>query len=108
MSLELELNVTQRMADVADIQADLRDHFKATEVDVHSRDGSGAGSEVHLTFEGFQSVDDAYDRMAEVDYEVRSHNGIGKVRSGVNVPLEESDDRPMAWVNATYFAEGDK
>jgi len=87
----------------------IRDRFKATSVDV---DTDADGVTARLQFRGFTDLDDALTRVDEVARELNELEETTEVHAGINTSggydphTEETDDRPMGWVNATLETEG--
>lgn len=85
------------------VQAEFRDRYKATAVQVSTVDD---GIDLRLEFRGFTDLEAAFDRISDVTQELE-HNHDADVTAGVNASgfdypdEDEPDHRPAGWVSAT-------
>jgi len=86
----------------------IRDRFSATGADIDSDDD---GVTIRLQFRGFTDLDTALKRVGEVARELNEYTETTSVHTGVNTDggydphADETDVRPMGWVNATLEVE---
>lgn len=114
-----DLDVPGQAGDVLRTMNRLRDHFKATYVDIGGADYDTIT--FRLRFRGFKSVGAAFDRVSEVAARLDSLAESPSVHAGVtndgmaDRAADEHDGRPAGWVNVTFnkrfrkvhHAEGD-
>lgn len=92
---------------VRDVEAQLRDHYKATAVDIDTNpSGTEEGVTYRLQFRGFTDLDAALDRIGDVARDLEALPETTSVHAGVNSAggydhhTDETDERPMGFVNA--------
>lgn len=103
-----EIDIPGLAGQVRTIEDRIRNHFRATDVDA---DTSDEGVTLRLEFRGFDGLDPALERIGEVAREFEAieaediHAGVN-TSGGYDPQTDETDDRPMGWVNATFTDTG--
>lgn len=100
-----DIDVSGLAGDALAVENQLRDHFRATSAQIDT--GDLGGVTLRLTFQGFASLEAAIERVGEAARDLEALAETETVDMGASTEfghdyaVNEFDDRPSGWVNAT-------
>lgn len=101
------IDVSGQAGNVLAAKNRIRNHYKATHVDVETDDANYEVT-IQLAFFGFEDIDSALEKISTVATDLDSYPEVIGVDTSVTTrgvyskANKEHDDRPAGWVDATF------